>query len=280
MKFFDFHINNRNTYARWVFGFFLLLLIYRWHSSTFLIYAYGAPMKGPEMDYAYWITLCTGLPHFIIQHYWACLFIDVAVVACSIGCFISEKHRHVFCTLLILFFFIQRVTIETFSCSHSKSISCVFVALLPFCFKSDKNFMLVLEAGRYFLIYVMVASAIHKLTNGALTHPYNFSTVLINQHVDLATLNPNHICYRIASKLIQHPAWAAASYIMLFISQIIFIVGFFTKQSDRLLFIFLFAFAVTTYYIMRIYNFDILMLGFTLLYFPARHGTSVKRSAF
>src|SRR3954471_13856294 len=173
---FNSHIN-RNTFAKWGLGYFLLLLIYRWNSSTFLLFSYGAPMKGPELDYAYWITLCTGLPHFIINHYWACILIDAGVVMCSVGCFISEKHRHIFCRLLIIFFFIQRVTIETFSCSHSKSISCVFIALLPFCFKSEMNFNLVLEAGRYFLIFVMVASAFNKFNNGALMHPYNFSAV-------------------------------------------------------------------------------------------------------
>ena len=136
--FLNFHINNRNTFAKVVFGYFLLLLIYRFHSSTFLIYTVGQPMKAPEMDYAFWFSHITGFPHYIIQHYWACLLIDAGVVAFSIACFISDKYRNIFCCLLILFFFVQRMTIESYSCSHSKSMSAVFIALLPFCFKSDK----------------------------------------------------------------------------------------------------------------------------------------------
>ena len=212
--FLNFHINNRNTFAKVVFGYFLLLLIYRFHSSTFLIYTVGQPMKAPEMDYAFWFSHITGFPHYIIQHYWACLLIDAGVVAFSIACFISDKYRNIFCCLLILFFFVQRMTIESYSCSHSKSMSAVFIALLPFCFKSDKNFNLVVEFCRYFLVFIMVSSAIHKFSNGLLFSPTNFVTVLINQHSDLATLNPHHICYKIANKLIANPILAAVSYIL------------------------------------------------------------------
>ncbi len=268
--FLKFHIDNKNSFSRLVFGYFLLLLVYRVHSDTFLVYAVGQPMKGPELDYAFWLSHCTGFPHYIIQHYWASLFIDAAVVLFSVACLVSEKHRPVLCRLLILFFFIQRITIESYSCSHSKSMSAVFIALMPFCFKDEINFSLVTEFARYFLIYILLASAFYKLFNGALLHPTNFSVVLVNQHSDLATLNPAHICYRIASKLIAHPIWAAFSYILLFITQISFFTGIFTKKYDRILFVCLFLFAVTTYLIMRIYNFDITLLGLYLLYFPSQ----------
>lgn len=224
-------------------------------------------MKGPDADYTFWLSHCIGFPHYIIQHFWACLLVDISVVVLSITCFVSDKYRNIFCILLILFFFIQRITIETYSCSHSKSMSTVFIALLPFCFRKNKNFNLVAEFARYFLIYILVASAFYKFYNGALLEPTNFATVLINQHSDLAILNPTHISYRVASVLIAHPILAAISFILLFITQAIFIIGLFTKKYDGILFICLMSFAVTTYFIMRIYNFDIILLGLFLLYF-------------
>lgn len=266
--FLNLHITNRNTFARLLFGYFLLLLIYRFNSGTFLVFTSGQPMKGPEMDYTFWLSHCAGFPHFLIQHYWACLLIDAGVVIFSLCCFISDKSRYLYCILLVLFFFIQRITIESYSCSHSKSMSAVFIALLPFCFRKDKNMNLVVEFSRYFLIFIMFSSAAHKFTNGLLFSPENFATVLINQHSDLATLNPKHISYIIAQKLIAHPKLAAASYILLFCTQAVFMVGFFTRKYDTVLFLFLLAFAVTTYYIMRIYNFDIVVLGLFLFYFP------------
>lgn len=267
---FNFYIRNRNTFAKIVFGYFLVLLIYRYYSSTFLIFAVGQPMKGPELDYAFWLSHLTGFPHFIIQHDWTSLLIDSGVVIFALACFLSDKYRNVFCMLLMLFFFVQRITLESYACSHSKSISTVFIALLPFYFKKETTFTLVAEFSRYFLIYVLVASAFYKFYNGGLSDPSNFATVLVNQHSDLAILNPTHICYKIASFLIARPAIAGISYVLLFLTQAIFIIGFFTKKYDRLLFIALFIFAVMTYFIMRIYNLDITILGLYLLLFTSK----------
>jgi hypothetical protein len=267
---FNFHFHNRNTFAKIVFGYFLVLLIYRYYSSSFLIFAVGQPVKGPDLDYAFWLSHLTGFPHFIIQHYWASLFIDSGVVIFALACFFSNKHRAVFCTLLLLFFFVQRMTLESYACTHSKSMSTVFIALLPFCFKKDVTFSLVAEFSRYFLIYVLVASAFYKFYNGGLSDPSNFATVLVNQHSDLAILNPSHICYKVASFLIARPAVAGTSYVLLFLIQAIFIIGFFTKKYDRFLFIALFIFAVMTYFIMRIYNLDITILGLYLLLFTSK----------
>lgn len=273
----NFHIKNRVAFGRLLFGYFLLLLVYRFHSDTFLVYAYGQPMKGPEMDYAFWLSLCSGFPHYIIRHYWACLLVDLAVIIFSFACFISEKNNYRFSILLILFFFLQRITIETYACSHSKSMSAVFIALLPFCFKDDKNFRLMAEFARYFLVYILITSAFYKFHNGALLDPTNFAVTLINQHSDLATLNPTHICYRIATRLIAHPMLAGISYVFLFLTQAVFITGVFTKKYDRVLFIFLVVFAVMTYFIMRIYNLDITILGLYLLYFPAVNNQSKNK---
>ncbi len=266
-KLLNFHINNKDSFAKLVFGYFIILLVYRLYSGTYLAYTFGQPMKGPDLDYTFWISNCIGFPHYIIQHYWACLLVDIGLVALSIACFFSNKYRNIFCILLVLFFFIQRITVETYSCSHSKSMSAVFIALIPFCFRENKNFNLVSEFARYFLIYILVASAFYKFHNGALLEPTNFATVLINQHSDLATLNPSHISYKIVSILIAHPTMSAISYILLFISQAIFIIGLFTKKFDTILFICLMTFVITTYFIMRIYNFDILILALFLLYF-------------
>lgn len=271
----NFHISNRDSFARTVFGYFLILLLYRFHSSTFLVYAHGQPMKGPELDYAFWLSLCSGFPHYIIQHYYACLLVDSGVVILSFACFFSDKYRHIFCRLLIVLFFLQRITIETYACSHSKSMSAVFIALLPFCIKKDKDFNLLMEFARYFLVFVMVSSAYHKLSNGLLFSPENFVNVLINQHSDLATLNPQHLCYRIASYLIAHTKLAALSYLMLFFTQAVFTIGFFTKYFDRILFLFLILFALMTYYVMRIYNLDIVILGLTLIYFSNHKRTEI-----
>ena len=254
------------------------MLIFRWHSSAFLIYAFDQPLKGPSIDYTSWFSLCAGFPQFIIQHYSACLVVDLAVIIFSLACFISEKHRSTFCILLIISFFIQRQTLEIYSCTPVKGTVCLFAALLPFCFKDENNFNLMTETVRYFLIFILVSSAIYKFSNGELLHCTNFSTILLLQHIDLATLHPQHISYRIALPLISNPIFAGIVYILLFLLQLFFLIGFFTKKADRILFILLFLFVLFTYFIMRIYNSDILLLGLSLLYFGKEH--AVKKPKY
>ncbi len=256
-----------NKYAKILFLYFLILYVYRINSHTLLISTFNQPIKCPDTDYTFWLSHLLQFPDYIITHYWLCWTIDIGVVLLIIGCILFNKSRYIFSILLFIIFFIQRITIESYSCSHTKSISCLFIALLPFCFKKEKNIELMIEFGRYFLIYILLISAYHKYHYGALLNFNNFSNVLIHQHVDLATLNLTHISYRIASYLIKNPCIATFSFYTLFITQVSFIVGILTKRFDRILFILLIGFAIATYLIMRIYNFDITVLGLTLLYF-------------
>jgi hypothetical protein len=62
---------------------------------------------------------------------------------------------------------------------------------------------------------------------------------------------------------------------MLFFSQAIFIIGFFTRRIDKILFLVLVIFAIMTYFIMRIYNLDITILGLTLIYFSNYKKTEI-----
>ncbi len=261
------NFNNRNNYAKLVFGYFAIIMLYRFHSTQFLTFIYNQPLKSPELDYTFWLSHLLFFPHFIITHLKACYFIDAGVVIFLVGCLFSDTYRTSFAKLFFIFFFIQRITLESYSCSHTKSISCLFVAFLPFCFKDDDIFDLLVEFGRYFLIFILISAAYFKFVNGGLTAPNNFVHQLVNQHTDLATLNPHHISYRIASYLITHPTAATISYKLLFLTQLSFVIGIFTKRYDRFLFIGLIGFSITTYFIMRIYNFDISVLGLSLFYF-------------
>lgn len=257
-----------NWFAKLVFGYFFVLLLYRIHSHSMLWYTFGQPLKCPGTDYTFWISHLLGFPNYIIQYKWLCLFIDVAIIALNLICFFRNEKRYLYCLALVLLFFIQRITVESYSCSHTKSISCLFIGLLPFCFKKKNDIELLIEFGRYFLIYIFLISAWNKLMNGALTDAESFSNTLISQHLDLATLHPKHISYKIAIFLIQYPILANLSFKLLFIIQSSFLIGIFSKRFDRILFVLLVLFAISSYFIMRIYNFDIVLLGLTLLYFP------------
>lgn len=261
---------NRYSYARLVFGYFLILVLYKIQATEYLFSLKGAPLKGHDVDYAYLIFLATGFPQYIISHTWTCVLFDAGSLLLLLACLFSDKYRHWFVRFFILFFFIQRLTLEIYANSHTKSTSCLLFAFLPFCFKDDDTFELLVGFGRYFLLFILISAAYHKLTNGALLTSGNFVNQLINQHTDLAILQPTHISYKVAHYLILHPVLANFLFKLLWVAQLTFIAGIFTKQYDRFLWIILIAFAVSTYFIMRIYNFDITVLGWSLWFYKIR----------
>jgi hypothetical protein len=256
-------IENRTSYARWVLVFFAGMLLVRFCSGRYLSYIAGQPMKGPDADYSFWLVFLTGIPQFIMQHVWACKLTDGLVVLLVFTAFFFPGTRRMFIALMLIFF-IEHITVEAYSCNHSKNSVALFMALLPLCFK-EKHFGLVAEFVRYFIIFIMVSAAYHKLHNGALADMDHFQKIQIQQHLDLAILNPQHISFLISTWLTDHPFVAYMLFIGLFFMQAIFLLGIFTKNFDLLLCLLLFLFALSTYLLMRIFIWELLAGCFVFL---------------
>ncbi|HMW13122.1 MAG TPA: hypothetical protein PKK18_10835 [Chitinophagales bacterium] len=259
-------IHDKDTFAKVVFAYYILLLLFRWHSSAFLTNIFAQPLQSPGADNAFWLSHIIGFPQYIIQHYWASLLLDISLVVFAIACFFMATKKPVVCIVFIIIYITHRITLESYACSHTKSMAAIFMAFLPFCCSKERNFYLTFEFSRYFLLYIMVASAFFKVYNGMALQPNLFATTLINQHIDVAINQPTNFSYQIASILIKYPIIAGISYTALVIVQAFFIIGFFTKKIDNILFILLLCFTISTYLLMRIYNFDIIILGLFLLF--------------
>lgn len=251
----------KKQYTLYVSIYFVLILVYRFIGGKYLTAFAAQPMKGPELDNFYWLFMATGIPHFVITHPAICTAIDVAVVVLAVMTVFKFSKPILF--LLLGLFLVQTITVEVFTCAHSKSFLCIYMALIP-CFFSNKIFSLLIEFARYFLIFVLVSSAYFKLNNGGLLTPDHFSIVLTNQHFELAIMNPAHWIYQINHYLMLRPQLAQFLFWVLFFVQLSFVIGIFTKKADRFLVLLLVSFAITTYIFMRIYNFDIVILAIPL----------------
>ncbi len=258
------HIKDREQYARWVLFYFAVMLAVRFWSGRYLTYIFDQPMKGPDLDYTFWVTYLTGIPQFIIHHLWACKLVDGLVVVILFISFFFPKPNKLFIALVIVFFF-EHITVESFSDNHSKNAVCIFMALLPLCF-NEKYFEIMVEFVRYFLIFILVSAAYHKFHNGAVTDMDHFQKIQIQQHLDLAILNPNHPSYIISKFLIDHAFIAYLFFLGLVLMQLAFVAGIFTKRFDGFLFFLLFVFVLSTYVLMRIYIWEMLTAGFVFFY--------------
>jgi hypothetical protein len=239
------------------------MLILRWWGGRYLTFMAGQPLKGPDLDWNFWIVLLSGLPQFIIQHIWACKFIDGLILFLTLTAFFFPKNHRLFIALLVTLL-INHFTLETYSVTHSKNSAVLYLSLLPLCVRKE-HFGITAEFVRYCVIFILISAAWHKLHNGGLMNPEHFVRILVNQHADLAILRPEHITYHISRWLIGHPFIAWLFFICLFFLQALFLSGVFTKSFDRALCLVIVTFVGLTYLLMRISIFEMLAGGFVFL---------------
>ena len=250
--------------ARLTFSILLLLLAYRWYAGRFTFELAGAPIMNPELDNTFWAILATGIPAWIVSIEALCIVLDIMVVAMALWAYTQPFDRRPLISFLILFL-MQTLINEAYTSQHSKTVVCIYIALLPFLFNGG-IWLRLWEFARYYLGFIMVSSAFFKLMNGGLLQPDHFTYTLVYQHADILTMQAPEWQSALISWLIQHPALNHILFWILFVVQLSFAVVFFSKRFDRLLVIVLLAFCCMSYILMRIYNFDLIILAAPLWY--------------
>lgn len=258
-----------------VYGGLILLMLYRWYIGKTITSLTLSPLMDPEVDNTFWLILATGIPEMLIQNPTLGLAFDIIVFALAGLGFLRKDKRSVTWLFLILFLF-HTITIEAYSGSHSKIAVCIFITLLPFGFTGER-WVRLWEFARYYLAFVMVNSAVAKLYFGGLFTSNQMTNILTHQHVELQILAPNSVQTKMIQFLISTPTFTNSLYFLGFISQLVFIVAFFTRKIDKALTIILISFVILTHITMRITNADllymILPLWFSLAYYqrPTSH---------
>lgn len=247
-------------YSVAVFTYMMIVIGFRFIGGKFLTDFYGLPLRDIGESYAYWLSLLMYYPHYIIHHYWACLLIDILVVVLPVLFLLFEKQRQWIAAVFMVFFWLQTATVDIFSLSHSKTIVCLYLAMLPILFRRAQ-FLLLVDFARYSTAFILLSASYFKFVHGAVLQKGNYSIALVNQYYDRMIMNPDHYLVQIATFVIDRPWLGDLLYRMLFISQVIFVVTFFTRRFDKLLILPLFAFTSLTYVFMGIYNMDLFIMS-------------------
>lgn len=234
----------------------------------------GQPIFAPEYSYIYWALLSTGWPAAIISSPFLCFLTDALTLLLPFVAIFSHKRRELWVGAALIVFFIQTVTVEVYSVSHSKSVVALYLVLLPLLLP-ERKFLLMADFARYGGLSIILQAVYWKFVNGGLLVKGNYLIQLINQYTDRAILNPDHYLYQISLFIIARPALSDLLYKMLFLTQAIFILSFFTRRFDKVLILFLFAFSLTTWLFMGIYNFDIFIVSVPL-WFSGAIGVLLK----
>lgn len=239
---------NRNQLTRWVFLSYFLILIYKYFGFALLGQQPHPLLYYPGVNLTYWGILLTHIDLFFFK-YNALLFMinSLLFVSCLVLIFKPRIYQAaiVFTVSLCIYqlLYYRIISYQPFEIGY-------LFPCIPFMFKRDLKFRLSFEAGRYFLCGLYGLAAIFKLKNGGLLDLTHMSDSLKITVSDYLLQNPTGIRSEIMLWLISHPLIGYFLYLTVIMLEGSFLIGFFTKKYDWILFVSFLCFHIGNAYLM------------------------------
>lgn len=118
--------------------------------------------------------------------------------------------------------------------------------------KDIKWFYFSLHTIRIIFIIIFFSAALWKLRTGVVFNLEQMSAILIHQHTPYFTVNSGNVYAKIILFFIEHKILSYSVFLLGFLAELLFIVGFFTKKYDKQLMILFVGFLVFNLFFMRI----------------------------
>jgi len=135
---------------------------------------------------------------------------------------------------------------------------------LAFWTNREDRFYTLLRGCRYYFLYLFVSAAFWKIGRGGIFNGEEMSRILLVHHSELLSGDCTGWLCRTYAWLIDHPAPAQGLYIGAALTELAFLIGFFTRRYDRLLLGLAVLFVVADWLVMRIPYWTVLLGGITL----------------
>lgn len=224
---------SRETLCRLAFIGILLSLFYGWYSGV-LFHQMEAPvLRFPFLDPIFWVAHLLSIPEIITSNTGIAIAADCLLIASAVLAAVFPAKR-IFPSIFFSIYLLYFISFNSFGAHHTLNKVAVLLMPVAFMFK-QKRFELLWEGLRYYLLLVFTSAFCWKLFRLSWLHPQQGEIILkrnlapylyFNAHTKLAAL------YRY---LLASPALMQFSFLAGFIMEGSFIIGFFTKQFDRIL---------------------------------------------
>jgi hypothetical protein len=129
-----------------------------------------------------------------------------------------------------------------------------------FYFFDNTKFTLAWEGVRYYTCWIYTSSFIWKFVRGFWNYPLHAKAIIMHENATYLLQNPDTYLAKALQFLIVHEQFAHYFLNIGMLIQGVFILGFFTKKYDKLLFILPFFFHFTTYFLLDVCFFEFLIL--------------------
>lgn len=247
------------------FGFFFAVFGYQWVDGRWL-YQVRPEFMSYNRDLSELGVILVGLPRWMIAHPWSFGLADAMLFLLPVGGLAAGRRpllRRLLGVGFVLYLGLYLVLADIFWQIHHEPLILYLLLPLTLITTRAKRFYGLLEACRYYFLYIFVSAALWKIARGAVFNGQEMSRILIVHHDDLLAAG-NGLASRVYTWLIGHPAMAQLLYLGGVALEACFAIGFFTRRYDRLLLGLALLFVVADQLVMRIPYWSLLLGGVTL----------------
>jgi glycosyltransferase involved in cell wall biosynthesis len=213
--------------------------------------------------------ITVGLPKWMIVHPLSFEFFDALLFILPLAWLAGSARRRWLGIAFVLFLALYQLLANIFWQVHHEPFILYLLLPLALITRRKDRFYQLLQACRYYFLYIFISAAIWKIARGAIFNGEEMSRILLTHHADLLSGDCTGWACQFYSWLIDHPFAAQLLYLGSTALEACFILGFFTRRFDRLLLALALLFVVADLLIMRIPYWTIL-LGATTLWLDTR----------
>ena len=222
----------------------------------FLLYQLKPVLFINHLDFSRNLLMLTDIQHAIIKYPALQLSFDLLYLLFPLALLVSHiknsRTQYPLAVINAIFNFVYAMQITSMSTlSIEGYISWILIPLI-LAFRSNQAFYYLLHLMRYFFILIFVSAAFWKFRAGGIFNLEQMAGILLKQHTGYLWSNPGDWFSRFIRFLAQHTITSWAIYLAATLTELFFIIGFFTKKYDWLLIVLFILFLLTNFFVMRI----------------------------
>lgn len=274
-------LNNLHKKQLVIFYFICFALTYLWLIIHGLLLCQLQPVLFlNKLDITRNILMLTDLQHSIIADKSLQLIFDGIYIflplALLICCIKNYSIQYFLAVINCIFNFMYAMQITSMSTLSVEGYISWILFPLVFAFRSSEGFYYMIQSMRYFFLLIFVSAALWKIRGGGIFNVEQMAAILVKQHTSYIWSDPLDWFSQLIRFLAIHKIFSWCIYAATTVTELVFIIGFFTKKYDRLLIILFIAFLLGNFFIMRI-NYISWVIFTGCLWF-ARYAEPVSRN--
>jgi hypothetical protein len=257
----DLYLNNDHRKRLAVFYFLCFAIYFAWYFFHGLLMQQWQPVFfHNKLDLTANIIWFTDLQHQILHSSSLRIVLDSLFLALPLSLclafYLNFRSQYWLSIITSVFNLLYAVLLSSVTPLSIEGFTGWILLPLMFAFKTDRSFYFAMHSMRYYFLLIFFSAGLWKLRAGGIFNTEQMSAILLDQHASYLVGAPDDWFSRLIKYLVIHKNLSYALYLLAAISELIFVIGFFTKKLDRLLILIFVFFVIFDYFLMRINYFS------------------------